>query len=84
MEHLDVGPCGKDDTVYAKDAEDDVVLGDEIEPSDKSPEPSWWFPVSASVRDSSMRGAGKAGCVEFVGWCGARAQDERVVVQRIS
>lgn len=68
MEHPDVGPCGEDDTVDAKDAEDNVVFGDEIEPSDKSPEPSWWSPVSAGVRVSSMCGAGEAGCVEFVDW----------------
>jgi hypothetical protein len=68
MEKLDVGPCGEDDTVDANDAEDDEALGDEVEPSDKSPEPSWWAPVSAIARVSSMRGAGKAGCLEFVDW----------------
>jgi hypothetical protein len=68
VEHLDVGPCGEDDTVDAKDAEDDEVLGDGIELSDKSPEPSWWSPVSAVVRGRCMRGAGKAGCVKFVNW----------------
>jgi len=68
MEHLDVGPCCEDDTVDTKDAEDNVVLGDGIEQSDKSPEPSWWSPISVGVRGSSMRGAGKAGCVEFVDW----------------
>jgi len=61
VEHLDVGPCREDDTVDAKDAEDDVVSGDRIESS-------WWSPVSADVRGISMRGAGKAGCVEFVDW----------------
>jgi hypothetical protein len=30
VEHLDVGPCGEDDTVDAKDAKDNVVLGDGI------------------------------------------------------
>lgn len=65
MEHLDVGPCGEDDAVNAKDAEDDVVSGDEIEPSDKFLEPPWWSPVSADV---CMRGTRKAGCVKFVDW----------------
>lgn len=86
MEHLDVGPCGKDDTIDAENSEQDEVLGDVIEPCDESPEPSWWSPVSVGVRGSSMRGAGKAGCVEFVDWQGvrARAQEERIVVQRVS
>lgn len=83
MEHLDVVPCGEDNTVYAKDSEEDVVSGEVIEPSDKFLEPSWWSPVSVGVRGSFMRGAGKVGCVEFVDWCGARAQEERVTVQRI-
>jgi hypothetical protein len=68
VEHLDVGPCGEDDAVDAKDAEKEVVLGDGIEPSDKCAEASWWSPVSVDVRGSSMRGAGKAGRVEFVDW----------------
>lgn len=68
MEHLNVGPCGEDDTVDAKDAEDDEALRDKFELSDKSPEPAWWSPVSAIARVSSMRGAGEAGCVDFVDW----------------
>lgn len=33
LEHLDVGPCGEDEAVDAKNAEDDVVRGDGVEPS---------------------------------------------------
>jgi hypothetical protein len=58
LEHLGVGPCDEDDAVDAKNAEDDVVRGDGVEPSAEPLERPWRLPVSAHTpRSTSMRGA---------------------------
>jgi hypothetical protein len=68
VEHLDVGPCGKDDAVDTENAENEVVRRDAVKLLAKLLPRSGRWPVSMVVvgvpRGGPVRGVEKVGGME--------------------